>query len=142
MRIKNSFFRSCRCRCHHERGGCVMRPEQKTTQVSVSRISSFGIVTTQTPHVERANRDLELIKNIFPVYQAVPRTEVTGKIWSTVGRASSKSCDRIRNNLGRSFLRPQSWTRNHMSFVGNGFSDKPHHFVLPCSCCFHTHAHA
>ena len=32
--------------------------------------------------VEGVNRELDLM-NIFPVYQAVPRAEVTGKVWST-----------------------------------------------------------
>ena len=32
--------------------------------------------------VEGVNRELDLM-NSFPVYQAVPRAEVTGKVWST-----------------------------------------------------------
>ena len=32
--------------------------------------------------VEGVNRELDLMKS-FPVYQAVPRSEVTGKVWST-----------------------------------------------------------
>ena len=32
--------------------------------------------------VEGVNRELDLMKR-FPVYQAVPRAEVTGKVWST-----------------------------------------------------------
>ena len=32
--------------------------------------------------VEGVNRDLDLMKS-FPVYQAVPRADVTGKVWST-----------------------------------------------------------
>ena len=32
--------------------------------------------------VEGVNRELDLMKS-FPVHQAVPRAEVTGKVWST-----------------------------------------------------------
>ena len=32
--------------------------------------------------VEAVNRELDLMKS-FPVYQTVPRAEVTGKVWST-----------------------------------------------------------
>ena len=32
--------------------------------------------------VEGVNRGLDLM-NSFPVYQAVPRAEMTGKVWST-----------------------------------------------------------
>ena len=32
--------------------------------------------------VEGVNGELDLMKS-FPVYQAVPRAEVTGKVWST-----------------------------------------------------------
>ena len=64
--------------------------------------------------VEGVNRELDLMKS-FPVYQAVPRAEVTGKVWSTRVCYTKKGPKQVRarfvvrqfaNSLGANFYSP------------------------------------
>ena len=71
---------------------------------------------------EGVNRELDLMKS-FPVYQAVPRAEVTGKVWST------RWCETVRKFSGRKLLQSHSWARGHESVVSDGSVERPHHFV-------------
>ena len=64
--------------------------------------------------VEGVYRELDLMKS-FPVYQAVPRAEVTGKVWSTRWCQQEKFTKTVRahivvrqfaNSLGANFYSP------------------------------------
>ena len=68
--------------------------------------------------VEGVNRELDRMKS-FPVYQAVPRAEVTCKVWST----------RWCKFSGCKFLQSHSCARGHESVVSDGSVERPHHFV-------------
>ena len=66
--------------------------------------------------VEGVNRELDLMKS-SPVYQAVPRADVTGKVWSArlvlqeKGAKTSESAfrgDKVRKFSGCKFLQFQS----------------------------------
>ena len=85
--------------------------------------------------VEGVNRELDLVKS-FPVYQAVPRVEVTSKVWSTrwcyrrKGPSESAFCsETVRKFNGRKLAQSHSWARGHESVVGNGPVERPRHFV-------------
>ena len=87
--------------------------------------------------VEGVNRELDLMKS-FPVYQAVPRAEVTGKVWSTrwsyrrTGTKTSESAfrgEKVRKFSGCKLLQSHSWARGHESVVSDGSVERPHHFV-------------
>ena len=86
--------------------------------------------------VEGVNRELDLMKS-FPVYQAVPRSEVIGKVWSTRWCYRRKGPKQVRARFvvrqfatsGRKFLQSHSWARGHESFVSDGSVKRPHHFV-------------
>ena len=76
------------------------------------------------------NRELDLMKS-FPVYQAVPRAEVTGKVWSTrwcyrrkKGTQATFCGEIVYNFYGRKFLQTHSWARDYKSFVSNGSVEK------------------
>ena len=45
--------------------------------------------------VKGVNRELDLMKS-FPVYQAVPRADVTGKVWSTLWCYRGKGPKKVR----------------------------------------------
>ena len=64
--------------------------------------------------IKGVNRELDLMKS-FPVYQAVPRAEVTGKVWSTRWCHWRKGPQQVRarfvvrqfaNSLDASFYSP------------------------------------
>ena len=87
--------------------------------------------------VECVNRELDLMKS-FPVYHAVPRAEVTSKVWSTrwcyrkKGTKTSESAFRgetVRNFSGCKILQSHSWARGHESVVSDGSVERPHHSV-------------
>ena len=87
--------------------------------------------------VEGVDREPDLMTK-FPVYQAVPRAEVTGKVWSTRRCYRRKEPKQVRaafcgetvcNFFGRKSLQSQSWARGHESFVSNGFVERPNHLV-------------
>ena len=87
--------------------------------------------------VEGVNRELDLMKS-FPVYQAVPRAEVTGKVWSTRWCYRRKGFKQVRarfvvrqfaNFLDAKLLQSHSWARGHESVVIDGSGERPHHFV-------------
>ena len=87
--------------------------------------------------VEGVNRELDLMKS-FPVYQAVPRAEVTGKVWSTrwcykkKGAKTSESAfcgEAVRKFSGRKVTESHSWARGHESVVSDGSVERPHNFV-------------
>ena len=74
----------------------------------------------------------------FPVYQAVPRAEVTGKVWvhtmvlQEKGTKTSESAFRgetFRKFSGCKLLQSHSWARGHESVVSDGSVERPHHFV-------------
>ena len=77
------------------------------------------------------NRELNLIKS-FPVYQAVPRAELTGKVWSTRWCYRRKGPKQVRARfVVRQFANSldANWARGHESVVGGGRVERPHHFV-------------
>ena len=83
------------------------------------------------------NRELDLMKS-FPVYLAVPRAEVTGKVWSTRWCYRKKGPKQVRarfvvrqfaNSLDAKLLQSHSWARGHESVVSDGSVERPHHFV-------------
>ena len=81
--------------------------------------------------VEGVNRELDLMKS-FPVYQAVPRAEVTGKVWSTrwcYRKKGPKQGSAFRRETVCKLLQSHSWTRGHESVVSDGSVERPHHFV-------------
>ena len=87
--------------------------------------------------VEDVNRELDLVKS-FPVCLAVPRAEVTGKVWSTRWCYRKKRPKQVRarfvvrqfaNSLGCKLLQSHSWARGHESVVSDGSVERPHHFV-------------
>ena len=60
--------------------------------------------------VEGVNRELDLMKS-FPVYQAVPRAEVSGKVWSTRWCYRKKGPKQVRarfDSLDANFYSPRS----------------------------------
>ena len=69
--------------------------------------------------VEGVNRELDLMKS-FPVYQAVPRAEVTGKVWST------RWCYRVR---ARFVVRQFANSLDEHFYSPTGPVERPHHFV-------------
>ena len=72
--------------------------------------------------VEGVNRELDLMKS-FPVYQAFPRAEVTGKVWPTrwcyrTGTKTSESA--FSGETVRKLPQSHSWARGHESVVSDG----------------------
>ena len=99
--------------------------------------------------VEGVNRELDLMKS-FPVYQAVPRSEVTGKIWSTrwcyrrkgPKQVSALRGDTVRKLPGCRLLQSHSWSRGHESVAWRWFCRKTSQFCSVTSVLLSEHAHA
>ena len=86
--------------------------------------------------VEGVSRELDLMKR-FPVYQAVPRAKVTGKVWCIRWCYRRKGPKQVRSAFrgetvhkfsGRKLLQSHSWARGHESFVSDGSVKRPHLF--------------
>ena len=86
--------------------------------------------------VEGVNRELNLMKS-FPVYQAVPRDEVTGKVWSTRRCYRRKGPKQVRArfvvgqfaySLDANFYSPTRGLEV-TSVVSDGSVERPHQFV-------------
>ena len=82
------------------------------------------------------NRELDLMKS-FPVYQAVPRAEVTRKVWSTRWCCKRKGPKQVKARFGvrqfatsvdAKFLQFHSWARGQKSVVSNSCVARPYHF--------------
>ena len=88
--------------------------------------------------VEGVNRELNLMKS-FPVYQAVPRGEATGKIWSTRWCYRRKGPKQVRarfvvrqfaNSPDANFYSPTLGLEGHESMLAMALSKETHNFVL------------
>ena len=87
--------------------------------------------------VEGVNRELDLMKS-FPVYPAVPRAEVTGKVWSTRWCYRRKGPNQVRarfvvrqfaTSLDANFYSPTPGLQVTRVFVSDGSVTRPHHFA-------------
>ena len=67
--------------------------KQPSDMASTLRKTLEDLLTEEV--VEGINRELDLLKS-FPVYQAVPRAEVTGKVWCTRWCYRSKGPKKVR----------------------------------------------
>ena len=87
----------------------------------------------------------------FPVYQAVPRAEVTGKVWSTRWCYRRKGPKQVRARLGetvrkfsrcKNFYSPTPGLEVTRVLLAMALSKDLTILFGDTECCFHEHAHA